>query len=1132
MARSIMKKFLISKGVISYIISFLMILLAILVSYRKILLHPEFVGYFFEWYLPPFTQLEEKAFSEFLKGYTYFQFGLPTIIQDFRLWSYFEYTISVIMDAKYLGIFYILLVHMISFFSAYILIKKLNEFFVLNKTQKSNVSHLIFQVIPSLYYSFNPFLFNHIASGHIYVSLAYAFLPLLLYELLDFLNLESSLTLKALLYKSSRLAFVLILIGSKINYLFIAYVVLIVWGFIILLSQKKEPKRVIPYLLCILIASIFVFLFHNYILIYLMFYFKAKESLVASLTKPSLDLVLRYRYASPLSYLMMKYNVPLFYSNLVKYHALHIYTILMVVVLSVSLSLLLINYSKLPKKEKIMVTTIMALYALSLGFTQAGTILLFEKILLITNAFFGIFRELYHLNSLVSMGNTFFLYYGLRFSYYWLTSNKFSKAKRHKIESNTRRIVCFSILILILSAPLLNLWTYAISGNLDNRLHTINLSRELEDYIEHVSKDPKPFRILWLPPILNIKYDNLSPGGIDPIIRYSPKPSFGNWLPMNNYAIFVIKQLYGLNKFLYSKNFRNVTIYTRFSGVKHVVYRYNFHSDILDSYNNRLLQNLNNSCIIELRQGKIIVYKCNNYDMVYIPKKLIISSNLFEHLSYSAKEKTPIAFLYPLNLMEANNTDIVKKLHTLTLFYPEDVYDFIPLISGYGNYFQLGYFAQYYDPGKGWSSAYETTRLPNSYLSNIVENFAMTCKDNAIISIPLKVKKGDLLILKTFNTPVSGKIAILLCGENYLLNLKSDSYTLSWYIINVTRNCNNVMVRNINGNNIVISLSRLNGNNIDLDRALSLFFKKLYGNAIQVWPESFRFVKLSENHIALYVGFNVPHIQFKSLRVLALSINKEILKPLKNISLHNATLCSRIEFISNKNKVVGSIYFDIMQRYLHFIKIYKDNRTIWINPLEIYYDKRSNLFNLTQDTIIRKLYLVIDVFSKNGLSLNAISKYINPIKNSYKRMIIYIWYQKPDNSHTISCDRYINYSIEYKDNKWRLRFHMHNVSNNVTIPIVMTTNSDRRWVVSSILIKPSFKYNASILHLGSFGYANLFLIIVNLTEKYINNQNITIDVVVEYELSRYMLLSHIMSLCVMVLLILSILVLRGHRVKS
>ncbi|MEM1646207.1 MAG: hypothetical protein QXL96_10180 [Ignisphaera sp.] len=1091
------------------ILFFLPVSIAI-ISYRHLITNPGFIGYNFEFYLPPFNELIKENLKTILNGYTYFQFGIPLLVQDyFRIWSYIEYLVANIISAEYLGFFYIFLIHIIAFLSSYLLIRGIDRIFKLISKGADGPLRTLVYALPSIYYAFSPFVFNHISAGHIYVSIAYAFFPLLLNELIAFSNLivtKPYLSIKNIIRQSLKLAIVLILIGSKINYLFLAFITVTLWYLLLFLDAKDRKLKVLKAsLLYLVIAFVLTLGFHNYVILYVE-NIKQSSNIVKEITSVELDIVFKYRESSPLNYLGMKYNVPTFDSNLVRFNILQPYTIIMILIIIIGFIGLMSRFSKASMREKTIISYFMTLYVVALGFVQAATLYPFKEIISATEAFFGVFRELYHWMVIVILINTVFLYWALA-----LSLSVFYEGKRKHIPLSVKftKLIALSIVI---SAIFISLFSFAVSGNA-SRIYTISIPQELKMHINKMSTDNEWYRVLWLPPILNIRFDALPVDGVDPLIVYSPKPSFGNWLPMNNYAIFLIKYLYGLNKFIYSRDPKNLTLYSQFLGIKYVIYRESFHSEVLDKFINNTLSKLNTSCYTEYRGNETIVYKCKYYGLVYIPQQIVLAANLFEHTSFVNsvdKENSSITYIFARDLIKSGINlnailDILRKLHPIVLFYPEDVYDFLPAY----NYVELGTYASYYDPTEGWSSAFETTRLLNPYLSNLVEYFAETSAKGAKIAIPMNLRKGTILLLKVLKTPASGQIAVSIGSKEYLLNLRDDTYTLAWYAINISNDCDKIFIRNIDGNNVVVSLLALKG---DINEGIEYFLKKLYGEPMLIKSKNIWIVNWSTDHISLYISFELPkEIEISLIRALSLSLlnrNSNISKLLDLAQRQNISVYSRLEFISTKG-VIGSYYFDIYQKYLNYVNYNINRKVIWISPLSVYYDKRSDIINFSSEKHVNKIYLVIDFFT-NKTQYNNLSKLLTYIENNktylLNDILIEIW-----NSSIPLNSTMVRYSVKQTGyTTWNIELEFLNNSSSNIIPIVMTTNFDRNWVVNGRI--RSLHYEPIVLHFSSFGFSNMFFLIYNSSKSLIRDKNLTI--VIEYRLSRDVAISNITSLAI------------------
>lgn len=73
----------------------------------------------------------------------------------------------------------------------------------------------------------------------------------------------------------------------------------------------------------------------------------------------------------------------------------------------------------------------------------------------------------------------------------------------------------------------------AISGQIKNQLSTYNYPFSFRQIYESLKSDPRDYRVLWLPFISPT--ENLSTGsaGVDPMIKFSPKPTLSNYVDLS-----------------------------------------------------------------------------------------------------------------------------------------------------------------------------------------------------------------------------------------------------------------------------------------------------------------------------------------------------------------------------------------------------------------------------------------------------------------------------------------------------------------------------------------------------------------------------------------------------------------------
>jgi len=172
---------------------------------------------------------------------------------------------------------------------------------------------------------------------------------------------------------------------------------------------------------------------------------------------------------------------------------------------------------------------------------------------------FNIFRELYHLTFLISFSYSVMLAFTIHsiLSFKKLTFSK---------------VVSVALLsIIILNNPII------YSGNFSNQVQQYKTNSEDIKVVNQYQQSNDCYRVLYLPMVHPFKYDNLSYYGIDPLIKYSEKPTIGNYIT-SEFLRRMAVTLYIPSK--------NVNPLLDLLGVKYVFFRKNYQS-MLPNYLNQ-----------------------------------------------------------------------------------------------------------------------------------------------------------------------------------------------------------------------------------------------------------------------------------------------------------------------------------------------------------------------------------------------------------------------------------------------------------------------------------------------------------------------------------------------------------------
>jgi hypothetical protein len=72
-----------------------------------------------------------------------------------------------------------------------------------------------------------------------------------------------------------------------------------------------------------------------------------------------------------------------------------------------------------------------------------------------------------------------------------------------------------------------------LSGDFAGNVQTYSIHPEMHSLYLHLASDPEDYRVLWIPMVQPITYPGTRYAGIDPILLWSPKPTFHHGFPVN-----------------------------------------------------------------------------------------------------------------------------------------------------------------------------------------------------------------------------------------------------------------------------------------------------------------------------------------------------------------------------------------------------------------------------------------------------------------------------------------------------------------------------------------------------------------------------------------------------------------------
>lgn len=529
-------------------------------------------------------------------------------------------------------------------------------------------------LIAGLIYFFSPIIFTRLVAGHIYYIIGYALTPFLL---LSFCKAQAGE--KKLQYAvASGLLFGLI--GVQIQFFIMAFMILTI---LVLVNYKKLKNGLSSLTLTIIIGS----LLHLPWILPLV--------LTSSTTITSVgQTFLSYHeiIASPTlleSIRVIGYNIqPYSYINLVAQNIIPGWILTAAFLMPIVATIALIR-----KKDKYTIgfglVLIIGIF-LSKGISPPSEgvfILLFKYTPLV------IFRELWHIAFLV------FISYTILTSVSLHEITRVRRARIHHIRAYGLATLLAAIIMVSNGYPLL-------LGNFAGYMQTYSLNEDYNNLYQTLQKDNAQYRILWLPSIAPMKYDNKSLFGVDPLIQYSPKPTFDQLImpesPISRLNMFLTSTI-NENK---TQQFGNVispfaTQYViqrnDFTTEYPIYVPLGFYPDLSREWepnatndfigNQQDLQRKNETSEFKFYQNM------NPSEFVYAPAIIMYGTGDLSTLTHLARlsNLTDIAYLTEATQFTTNSPIFLSK---------NDEFDLIPILAGEKT--DPGNYATETDAQKGW----------------------------------------------------------------------------------------------------------------------------------------------------------------------------------------------------------------------------------------------------------------------------------------------------------------------------------------------------------------------------------------------------------------------------------------------
>ncbi|MGQ9744218.1 MAG: carbohydrate binding domain-containing protein [Candidatus Bathycorpusculaceae bacterium] len=643
-------------------------------------------------------------------------------------------------------------------------------------------------LIAGLIYVFSPIVFTRAVAGHIYYLIGYSLTPFLLTA---FYKTQETKEKKIPYSIISGILFGLI--GVQIQFFIMTFIILII---LVLVNYKKLKNSLLSLILTAIIGS----LLH---LPWILPLVLTPATAVTSIGQTFL------------SYHEITSSPTLLESIRVLGYNIHPYSYLSLIAKGIIPRWILITNFLMP-----IIATIALIwgkkYTIGFGliliigiFLSKGISPPLEDIFILIFKYMPliIFRELWHIAFLTI------------FSYTILTSislDKITKVKKPKI----RGVKAYALATILATIIIVSNGYPLLLGNFARYMQTYSLNEDYYNLYQTLQKDNAQYRILWLPSISPMKYNNNSLFGVDPLITYSPKPTFPQ-------SIILQSPISRLNMFLTSTINWNIT--QRFGNVigpfatRYIVQRNDFTSeyphyvqlglylDLSKKWELNVTSNFianQQDLILKNETADFKLYQNTNpSELIYAPTTIVYGTKDLSTLSQLAKisNLTDIAYLTDMTQLETDNPTFILK---------NDGFDLIPIITG--TKIDPGSFATERDAQKGWVNSKYWFWYDYLFASTI--NNGAFSKTNSQLNIPIETKAPSEIWAKILKWQNGGKVKFTLNNEkeNTIITL-SSAFALQWTKLfdeNSNKPCT-LTISNIDGENYIDEILILNKQQAD-----------------------------------------------------------------------------------------------------------------------------------------------------------------------------------------------------------------------------------------------------------------------------------------------------------------------------
>lgn len=703
------------------------------ITLSKLLLSPGVIGFRDDWSIPPYNeQVIEWAFEE-KEAWQKNGFGVTNVYPSQYMFRFSLGALSFLfnLNGEALSKILLILILTISGFSGFYLGK------VLGLKKDSSF-------ITGLFYMLTPVLFNRIIPGYLSYLFSYAILPFILGLFIKYTNEHFKLNNLFKLGVITSLGF------THINFIILIPGILIIYSII-----DKDYKKILKKILWIIgMISIASLMHLNWILPLLKDMAQINE-ILASKTNVWVE-----SFHPPITNSMLLFGASFgFFSQVIQQNLLLflLWTFSSLCLISIIFSTIISTKNK--QIIKISLITILFIIISKGSSPPFGSIFnyFYDNINLLI-----LFRDLHNILIIVCLGYSIILGYSL---------------KIFKIYFKEKYVPFIGIFALII----LFSWPF-FTGNFGGYLRTYNPNEEYQSLFLDLKQEIGDHRILWLPPIGPISYDNYEFEGIDSLTLYSPKETNLQVLNSNTDQENYVRVL---DKILHENITYNLHSFLNLANIKYLIYREDYYSkfpefsymtpEVNHSYNNKVILNIlekQNKISLIMNESSFSIFEVDSssFDKISIATKNYLVNDYNQLLSGNILFSGQINNLSPLKDLVTNS--INNTLELISSFIPNKYK------------IDIGDHAIHEDANKGWTPYYKWSWYKWDYTSQIENGALSKFPDELEINLNIEESTNHTILTKTFFSQDSSNITISI-DNIQLSNINTTSHTKGFKWINL-----------------------------------------------------------------------------------------------------------------------------------------------------------------------------------------------------------------------------------------------------------------------------------------------------------------------------------------------------------